>query len=144
MPYQIGSVTELCDRQALHELPLEFYTVMLRKFAAAGGPPNYTPEALIASFRPNLHRFLPPTGRLLLEHDEKERLVGCGMLQQARPDASELKRLYVRPEAAGNRLGKALVDMRIEAAREMGWRTLLVNTPNRKPRNAAPLRETRV
>lgn len=51
------------------------------------------------------------------------------MLQQARPDASELKRLYVRPEAAGNRLGKALVDMRIEAAREMGWRTLLVNTP---------------
>lgn len=51
------------------------------------------------------------------------------MLQQARPDAGELKRLYVRPEAAGNRLGKALVDMRIEAAREMGWRTLLVSTP---------------
>ncbi len=66
------------------------------------------------------------------------------MLQQARPDAGELKRLYVRPEAAGNRLGKALVDMRIEAAREMGWRTLLVNTPNWKPRNAAPLRETLV
>ena len=102
---------------------------MLGKFAAAGGPPNYTPEDLIASFWPNVHRFLPPTGRLLLVHDQNDRLLGCGTLQQARPDAGELKRLYVRREAAGNRLGKALVDARIDAARQMGWRTLLVNTP---------------
>lgn len=129
MPYRIDSVATVPDRQALHELLLEFYAVMLGKFAAAGGPPNYTPEDLIASFWPNVHRFLPPTGRLLLVHDHNDRLLGCGTLQQARPDAGELKRLYVRPEAAGNQLGKALVDARINAARQMGWRTLLVNTP---------------
>jgi GNAT superfamily N-acetyltransferase len=129
MVYKIESVTEVPDRSALHAMLLEFYGVMLRKFAAAGGPPNYTPQDLIASFWPDLHKFMPPTGRLILAHDENERLVGCGTLQQARPDAGELKRLYVRPEAAGHRLGQAIVDARIEAARQMGWRTLLVNTP---------------
>ena len=129
MNYQVASVTEVPDRSALNALLLEFYAVMLDKFAAAGGPPDYTPQDLIASFWPNLHRFLPPTGRLILVHDANERLVGCGTLQQARPDAGELKRLYVRPEAAGHGLGRAIVDARIEAARQMGWRTLLVNTP---------------
>ena len=60
-------------------------------------------------------------------HDDAERLVGCGMMRQVRPDAGELKRLYVRPEASGHGLGRKLVDARITAAREMGWRTLLVN-----------------
>ena len=50
------------------------------------------------------------------------------MMQQARADAGELKRLFVRPEASGHGLGRALVDARMTAARDMGWRTLLVNT----------------
>ena len=129
MAYQLTSVTEVPDKSALEDLLLEFYETMLGKFAAAGGPPNYTPDDLFASFWPSLHKLLPPTGRLILVHDESHRLVGCGTLQQARPDAGELKRLYVRPEAAGHRLGQAIIDARIEAAREMGWRTLLVNTP---------------
>ena len=82
----------------------------------------------MAPFWPNLHKFLPPVGRLMLVHDAQDRLVGCGTLQQARPDAGELKRLFVRPEANGHRLGRALVDARIRAARDMGWNTLLVNT----------------
>jgi putative acetyltransferase len=127
--YQIASVTEVPDKAALNEMLLEFYAVMLRKFEAAGGPPKYTPQDLLASFWPNLHIFMPPTGRLILVHDADKRLVGCVTLQQARPDAGELKRLYVRPEAAGHRLGRAIIDAQIDAARQMGWRTLLVNTP---------------
>ncbi|PKP74950.1 MAG: hypothetical protein CVT84_05755 [Alphaproteobacteria bacterium HGW-Alphaproteobacteria-6] len=127
MTCRISSVTEVPDRAALDEMLLEYYGVIVRKFAAAGGPPLYTPQDLMASFWPNLHRVLPPTGRLVLAHDDGGRLVGCGTLQQARPDAGELKRLYVRPEARGHRLGRAIVDARIEAARAMGWTTLLVN-----------------
>lgn len=115
MDYRITSVSGVADRPALNELLLEFYAAVLRKFAAAGGPPNYSPDNLIASFWPNLHRVLPPTGRLVLVHDANERLVGCGALRQ------------VRPEAKGRRLGRAIVDARIEAARDMGWRTLLVD-----------------
>lgn len=127
MTFQITSATEVADKPALDALLLEYYTVILRKFAAAGGPPLYTASDLMASFWPNIHKVLPPTGRLMLAHDAQGRLVGCGTLQQARSDAGELKRLYVRPEANGHGLGRALVDARIEAARAMGWRTLLVN-----------------
>lgn len=127
MTYTISSVSEVSDRPALNALLLEYYGVILRKFEAAGGPPMYSPEDLLAPFWPNLHKVLPPTGRLVLVHDEAERLVGCGMLQQARPDAGELKRLYVRPEASGHGLGRLLVDVRMRAARDMGWKTLLVN-----------------
>jgi len=55
--------------------------------------------------------------------------VGCGTLQQAGPDAGELKRIYVRREASGHRLKQVIIDARIEAAREMDWQKLLVNTP---------------
>lgn len=127
MSYTISSVVEVNDKPALNDLLLEYYGVILKKFAAAGGPALYEPADLLASFWPNLHKFLPPTGRLVLVHDEKERLVGCGTLQQARPDAGELKRLYVRPEAAGHGLGRELVDIRMKAAQDMGWKTLLVN-----------------
>jgi putative acetyltransferase len=129
MTYQIASVTEVPDKPALNDMLLEFYAIMLQKFAAAGGPPNYTPQDLLASFWPDLHKFMPPTGCLILAHDDNQRLVGCGTLQQARSDAGELKRLYVRPEAVGNRLGRTIIDARIDAARQMGWRTLLVDTP---------------
>jgi len=130
MNFQISSVSDegdLADRAALDALLLEYYGIIVRKFTAAGGPAIYTPEMLKSSFWPNLHKILPPTGRLILAHDETGRLVGCGTLHQARADAGELKRLYVRPEAAGHGLGRQIVDLRIQAAREMGWKTLLVN-----------------
>ena len=127
MSYTISSVFEVKDRSALNNLLFEYYGVILRKFAAAGGPATYKPEDLLASFWPNLHKFLPPTGRLVLVHDDMERLVGCGTLRQARPDAGELKRLYVRPEASGHGLGRKIVDISLKAARDMGWKMLLVN-----------------
>jgi GNAT superfamily N-acetyltransferase len=82
--------------------------------------PLYTAAELKASFWPDLHKFLPPYGRLILMHDEAGRLVGCGMLQQVRPDAGELKRLYVRPEAKGHKLGRAIMGARMEAATRNG------------------------
>jgi GNAT superfamily N-acetyltransferase len=135
--YKLISVTEIEDKDALDDLLLEFYTVIVAKYRAvvASLPPDgsstdspYSPAELMASFWPNIHKFMPPTGRLVLAHDATGRLVGCGTLQQARPDAGELKRLYVRPEASGHGLGRQLVEARMHAARDMGWRTLLVNT----------------
>jgi putative acetyltransferase len=127
MSFKVSSVSEVADRPALDDLMREFYAVVLTKFAAAGGPPLYSPQDFVRAFWRSLPKVLPPTGRLVLAHDARDQLVGCGTLQQARPDAGELKRLYVRPEAQGHGLGRAIVDLRMEAAREMGWTTLLVN-----------------
>ena len=127
MEYRIVSVTEVDNKPALEELLTEYYTVILQKLALVGGSAKNEPKDMASSVLANIQTFLPPTGRLVLAYGEQNRLVGCGTLQQARPDAGELKRLFVRPEASGNRLGRALVDARMEAARKMGWRTLLVN-----------------
>lgn len=128
--YRITSVTEVADpafREDLDDLLKDYYGVIVQKLSAAGVLHRYTPDDLKASFWPNLHCYLPPTGRLLVVQDAAGRLVGCGTLQQVRADAGELKRLYVRSEANGHGLGRRLVDIRIQAARDMGWRSLLVN-----------------
>jgi len=125
--YRITSVTEVTDRDALDALLLEYYGVIVQKIIAAGISAAFTPSGLKASFWPNLHKILPPTGRLLLVHDAADRLVGCATMHQIRPDAGEFKRLYIRPEANGNGLGRRLVMAQMEAARSMGWHRLLVN-----------------
>ncbi len=111
---------------ALEALLVEFYGVVLGKLRVAGGPSHYTPEDLMVSFRPNV-RNLPPDGCLVVVHDAVNRLVGCCTLHQIRPDAGELKRLYVRPQANGHRLGQQMITTQIAAARAMGWHNILIN-----------------
>lgn len=125
--YTLTSVTEVTDREALDDLLREYYGIILRKLAVAGVPQKYTVEGLKASFWPSIDKFLPPSGRLILVHDEAGALAGCGTHQQIRADAGEVKRLYVRPAASGHGLGRAIVNARLQAARRMGWRRILVN-----------------
>lgn len=125
--YTLSSVKQVTDKPALDDLLLDYYRVIIRKLAMAGCPTNYTAEGLKASFWPNLQKFLPPSGRLILVHDDAGALVGCGTMHQVRPDAGEVKRLFVRPEAASHGLGRAIVYARLQAARQIGWRTILVN-----------------
>jgi putative acetyltransferase len=109
--YQITTLTDVSDpamRDALDYLLLEYYGVIVRKLNEAGMDHSYTPEMLVAR---------AATGQL----------VGCGTLQRVRADAGEVKRLYVRPDATGNGLGRAIVDAWIEGARAMNLSTLLVN-----------------
>ena len=125
--FRMTSVTEVTDRAALDDLLLNYYRVIYAKLGAVGVPHFQGPDELRASFWPNLEKFLPPTGRLILVHDGGGRLVGCGTLQKIGPEAAELKRLFVRPEASGFGLGRAIVAARMEAARALGYRRLLVN-----------------
>lgn len=113
--YRVSSVADVADKAALDDLLLEYYNVIVRRLASVGVPPNDTPQDLKASFWPNLHKFLPPTGGQILAHVASGPLGGCGALQQA------------RPEANGHRLRRDIVDARIKATRDTGWKALLVN-----------------
>ncbi len=124
---RISPVAVATDRDALDALLLEYYGVIVGKLAAAGAPGGDTPAGLKASFWPNLHWVLPPTGQLLLAHGGANRLVGCATLQPAGPDAGEVKRLYFRPEANGNGRGRRLVTAQMAAALSRGWRRVVVN-----------------
>lgn len=74
--------------------------------------------------------YAPPHGRLLLAHVEGK-LAGCVALHAygAPSDGvAEMKRLFVRPEFRGQKVGKALMDAMLAAARAIGYRRLLLDT----------------
>jgi len=71
--------------------------------------------------------YAPPLGRLLLAI-EGEQIAGCIALRPFGDDDCEMKRLYVRPEFRGQGLGKKLVTILIDAARQKGYERMLLDT----------------
>ncbi len=71
--------------------------------------------------------YAPPYGRLLLAI-EGEQIAGCIALRPFGDDDCEMKRLYVRPEFRGQGLGKKLVTILIDAARQKGYERMLLDT----------------
>ena len=49
-------------------------------------------------------------------------------MRKIRPDAAEFKRMYVRPAGRGQGIGRKMIEMRIEAAKAMGLKTILADT----------------
>jgi putative acetyltransferase len=71
--------------------------------------------------------YAAPNGAFILaEHDGQ--YVACIGVRRFADDIGEIKRLYVVPAARGTGLGRALVERIIDVAREMGYRSLLLDT----------------
>jgi GNAT superfamily N-acetyltransferase len=67
-----------------------------------------------------LHKFLPPTGRLLLGYSDGQ-LAGIACMRDLGEGIGEIKRMYVRPAFRRHGLGGALVSRLIEEAGQAGY-----------------------
>ena len=106
----------------------EYYDLMILRLEAMGGSVPGGAEAALQEFWEEIDLFLPPKGRLYVARNANGDLIGCGSLKTIDVGAGELKRLYVKPEARGSGLGRHLVELRIQAAREMGLSRMLVDS----------------
>lgn len=101
---------------------------LMRDRMVEGGGPHFDIMLHINGFWEKFDQVLPPRGSYYLAWSAKGALVGTGALRTVSPGVGEMKHLYVRPEARGAGLGRALVEARIADARAMGIKTLLADT----------------
>ena len=131
------------DLPAFEALMREYFRIVTAMLTEAGGP-EYSPEELAGNTVAHLGDLAPPEGRLLLATRDDGALMGCGAIRRIRPDAAELKRMFVRPEAQGLGLGRRLFEMRIAEARRMGCTTLYADTVKGNTAMLSMYREIRV
>lgn len=72
-------------------------------------------------------KYAPPAGRLLLAYSD-DTLAGCIAMREIEAGVCEMKRLFVRDEFRGARIGVALVEKLIADAREIGYEKMRLDT----------------
>jgi ribosomal protein S18 acetylase RimI-like enzyme len=71
--------------------------------------------------------YVPPSGRLFLATDT-DQMAGCVAIRKIADDTCEMKRLFVRPAFRGLGLGRTLIGTVIDAAREIGYQRMRLDT----------------
>jgi len=119
------------DLDGLEALVREYLNWDIDQLAALSGVP-IDPEDYVSNTFEEISAYFPPRGRLLLARNGSE-LVGMAFLKPVRKDACEVKRMYVRPDQRGQRLGAKMLDQLIDEAAAMGYVRILLDSATYMP-----------
>ena len=86
-------------------------------------------------------RYAAPEGRLFLAFAD-EKLAGCIALRKLEEGVCEMKRLFVREDFRGRKIGNALVEKLIDEAHLIGYRKMRLDTYPPKMAKAVRLYES--
>ncbi len=86
-------------------------------------------------------KYAPPRGRLLLARVGGE-VAGCVGLRPLEADICEMKRLWMEPGFAGRGIGRSLAEAIVDAGRELGYRTMRLDTMPDRLKAAGHIYET--
>jgi len=86
-------------------------------------------------------KYAPPDGRLYLAYSD-EKLTGCIALRNLGDGVCEMKRLFVRDEFRGHKIGVRLIERLIADAREIGYKKMRLDTFPPKMGKAVKLYES--
>ena len=75
----------------------------------------------------NLDKFAEPDGRLLLVEVDGQ-IAGTISLRKIREDCGEIKRMYIKPEFRGKKLGNLMIEKVISVSKENGFSKLYLDT----------------
>lgn len=114
---------ESADSPASLELQDEFFEYVRERYP--GWEPGMIPSADPAELR-------PPNGSWVVAYRD-ERPVGCAGVKRLDAATGEVKRVYLRPEARGLGLGRALMEALEADARTLGFERIRLDTGDRQP-----------
>lgn len=112
-------------KESIRQLFSEYTDMLIagdRRFEGYLGMQNFDEELQHLE-----HKYGQPEGRLYIALVDGQ-VAGCVALRKIDDERCELKRLYVRPEFRGLRLGEYLTKTIIEQARLVGYKELLLDT----------------
>lgn len=116
------------DLQAIRGLWLEYLTWGNDELEARHGFRLPVHEAVERDLA-DIAKFQPPGGRILLAFVENV-AVGIACLQRIGPATAEVKRMYVRPSSRRAGLGRAMLERLIEAAKQAGYGSIRLDSPD--------------
>lgn len=73
------------------------------------------------------HQYALPEGGIIGIFDNKK-MIGCAGIRKFKNDQAEIKRMYIQEAYQGRGLGKKLLVEAIQLARDLNYKTLLLDT----------------